>query len=63
MNFEKNYKNEFGRYNRHNAFLKYMIENRYIKNIDWDIYWSWYYHSNINEKEALEKSEYYKIRR
>jgi len=56
--FEKNYKNEFGKYDRHEAFLKYMIDNKHMSNVDWDAYWSWYYHSNIDEKEALENSKY-----
>ena len=49
MNFTENYKRELG---------KYMVNNRHLSNVDWDNYWSWYYHSNLNEKEALEKSKY-----
>ena len=56
--FEKNYKNENGKYDRHEDFLKYMIEKKHMLHVDWDEYWSWYYHSNIDEKEALKNSTY-----
>lgn len=58
MNFEKNYQNEFGKYTRHNDFLECMLKNKNVKNINWDTFWSWYYHSNINSQEALENSKY-----
>lgn len=58
MNFEENYKRELGKYNRHDEFFQFMINNRHLLNIDWDNYWSCYYHSNISKEEALNNSKY-----
>lgn len=57
MNFEKNYKLEVGRYNRHENFVKYMLSKKDETNVDWDIYWSYYYHSNLNEERAFEEAK------
>ena len=53
--YERNYKAEFAKYERHEEFLTTMIQNRHLRLIDWDEFWALYYDSDISAEEALEK--------
>ena len=54
--FARNWKNEYNKYSRHAKFIQTMVENK-NKNIDWDCFWSWYYHSNCSSEEALKNAK------
>ena len=53
--YERNYKAEFAKYDRHEEFLTTMIQNKHLLLVDWDNFWSWYYHSDISAEEALKR--------
>lgn len=53
--YERNYKAEFAKYERHEEFLTAMIQNRHLRLIDWDEFWELYYDSDISAEEALER--------
>lgn len=55
-NFIKNWKNEYNKYARYSSFIHTMMDNR-NKSINWDCYWSWFYHSNCSSEEALKNSK------
>ena len=54
--YEKNWEAEYKKYSRHQDFLATMIRFEEAP-IDWDCFWSWYYHSNCTPKEALKRSK------
>lgn len=37
---------------RHYDFIEYADRNKH-KEVDWDAYWSWYYHSDFTPQEAF----------
>ena len=40
--------------NRHHEFIMF-AKAKANSDIDWDCYWSWFYHSDCSCKEAFEK--------
>lgn len=46
-------RDELKKYVRHMEFIETMEKYSDCENIDWNCYWSWFYHSNISADEAL----------
>ena len=49
-------KEELKKYVRHMDFIELVEKYGSCDNIDFNCYWSWYYHSDITPEEAIKKS-------